>query len=555
MSEIPSNRNRPSAAQPLIFALLLITGMFIGTNLGDRNLLKVKSGVEENANKLVSLIDFIEDNYVDSVNKQKLINDAIASVLGNLDPHSYYLTSEEMTRERERMKGEFGGVGIEFLILRDSLMVVKPISGGPSERAGILAGDRIVTINDESVSGKALNSELAQKLLKGNRGTKVKVGVYRPGSKEILLFEIERGNIPIESLNASFMVNDSIGYIKLERFAERTYDEFMEAAIALEDSGCKKLVLDLRANGGGLLGQAAMITEEFLPQNLTIVKTSGLHSGSDEIKSSKSGRFKDMDLAVLIDQNSASASEIVAGALQDWDRSITIGRRSFGKGLVQHEMEMADNSALRLTVARYYTPTGRCIQRPYGDSVVYENDIHERMIRGELISEDSINFPDSLKFTTPKGRIVYGGGGIMPDVFVPLDSIYFSGLLSDIAYSGIIRDYCFEYLEINKSSLNKYSESQFIRRFQVNDMMVRKLLEKSDKKVLNKQQRVVQRITPQLKRRIKAQMARNLFGENSMYKVLLEEDADFERAMQVLSKPGDLGLENGNKTSKNKARK
>lgn len=552
MIESPSQKNRPSAAQPLLFALLLIIGMFIGTNLGDRNLLKVKSGTEENANKLVSLIDFIEDNYVDSVNKQKLINDAIASVLGNLDPHSYYLSSDEMMRERERMRGEFGGVGIEFLILRDSLMVVKPVAGGPSEAAGILSGDRIIAVNGENVSGKSLNSDLAQKLLKGARGTKVKVSVYRPGQKNILEFEIERGNIPIESLDAAFMVSDSIGYIKLQRFAERTYDEFMLAAVALEDSGCKKLILDLRGNGGGLLSQAAMITEEFLSQNLTIVKTNGLHSGSDEIKSTKQGRFVKMDLAVLIDQGSASASEIVAGALQDWDRSITIGRRSFGKGLVQHEMEMADNSALRLTVARYYTPTGRCIQRPYGDSVIYENDFHERMLSGELLSEDSIRFPDSLKFKTPKGRIVYGGGGIMPDVFVPMDSIYFSGLLSDIAYSGIIRDYCFEFIEQNKSMLSRYNENQFIRKFQVSDQMVRRLLEKASHDDLDMHAKVLKKIAPQLKRRIKAQLARNLFGDNATYKILLEDDADFERAMSELSPAGKLKSEGSKKNNTRK---
>ena len=534
MSEHLMPKNRPSAMQPLVFALLLISGMFIGTNLGDRNLLKVKSGTVENANKLVSLIDFIEDNYVDSVNKQKLINDAIESVLGNLDPHSYYLSSEEMLRERERMRGEFGGVGIEFLILRDSLMVVKPIPGGPSELAGIKAGDRIIMVDGESVSGKMLNADLAQKLLKGSRGTKVKVSVYRPGLQKILELEIERGNIPIESVDAAFMVSDSVGYIKLERFAERTYDEFMSAAISLEDSGCKKLILDLRGNGGGLLGQAAMITEEFLPQNYTIVKTSGLHSGSDEIKSSKQGRFLDMGLAVLIDQSSASASEIVAGALQDWDRSITIGRRSFGKGLVQHEMEMADNSALRLTVARYYTPTGRCIQRPYGDSVAYEDDFHERVANGELLNADSIRLPDSLKYRTPKGRIVYGGGGIVPDIFVPLDSIYFSGLLSDIAYSGVIRDYCFEYVEQNSASLSKYDETLFIRKFQVSDQMIKRLLERVSKDEVHIQQKVLKKISAQLKSRVKAQLARNLFGDNAMYKVLLEDDSDFETAIEQL---------------------
>jgi carboxyl-terminal processing protease len=248
-----------------------------------------------------------------------------------------------------------------------------------------------------------------------------------------------------------------------------------------------------------------------------------------------------MDLAVLIDQSSASASEIVAGALQDWDRCVTIGRRSYGKGLVQHEMEMADNSALRLTVARYYTPTGRCIQRPYGDSVAYENDFVERMTSGELLSEDSIRFPDSLKFRTPNGRIVYGGGGIMPDVFVPLDSVYFSGRLSELAYSGIIRDFCFDFIEQNRASLSKYSENQFIRKYQVTDQMIRRLLDKSSPD-LEIHKNVLKKISPQLKRRIKAQIARSLFGENANYKVLLEDDADFERAVKELTKTGAIKI-------------
>ncbi len=550
MIEETSNRKRPSAKQPIVFALLLIVGMFIGTNLGDRNLLKVKSGTVENANKLVSLIDFIEDNYVDSVNKQKLIDDAIESVLGNLDPHSYYLSSDEMLLERERMKGEFGGVGIEFVIMRDSLMVIKPIANGPSEVAGIQSGDRVISVNGEVISGKDLNSDAVQKLLKGAKGTKVKLSVYRPSTAEILDFEIKRGNIPIESIDAALMVSDSIGYIKLERFGERTYDEFMSAASALQDSGCKKLILDLRGNGGGLLGQAALITEEFLPQNLTIVTTRGLHSGSEEIKSTKQGRYVDMELAVLIDQSSASASEIVAGALQDWDRSVTIGRRSFGKGLVQHEMEMADNSALRLTVARYYTPTGRCIQRPYADSAAYKNDFHERMTSGELLNADSVRFPDSLKFRTPKGRIVYGGGGIMPDVFVPMDSMYFSGLLSEIVYSGIIREYCFDFVEQNRATLSKYSEMQFTRKFQVSDQMVSRLLERASDQDFELNGRVVKKISPQLKRRIKAQIARNLFGQNATYRVLLEEDSDFERAMQELTRASNVVRPNKSKSRK-----
>jgi carboxyl-terminal processing protease len=529
-----NNNRKPSPVQPLLFALTLIAGMFIGTNLGDKNLLQVKPSVEQNANKLVSLIDFIEDNYVDSIDKKQLIEDAIASVLKNLDPHSYYMGSEEVALEKERMKGEFSGVGIEFLILRDSLMVVKTIAGGPSEKAGLQSGDRIVMVDGKEISGKELNGDLAQKLLKGKQGSQVSVTVIRPGEVAKKEFSIERGSIPIESVNAAFMVNDSVGYMRIERFAEKTYDEFIEAAAVLEDKGCSSLILDLRGNGGGLLNQAAEIVEEFLSEGKTIVRTRGIHTGEDEIRSGKKGKYRDLNIVVMIDQNSASASEIVAGALQDWDRAVTVGRRSFGKGLVQHEMELADNSALRLTVARYYTPTGRCIQKPYGDSIAYEGDFQKRLEKGEFTTADSVHFPDSLRFRTPSGRLVYGGGGIMPDVFVPLDSIYFSGLLSEIAYSGIIRDYCFTYLDSHRKEMRKYkSPDEFINKFNVSDVMLSGLIEMAEKEEIKINKQVVRKISPQLKSRIKGQFARSLFDDDAMVKVSLESDPDFKRALQV----------------------
>ena len=531
-----TNDRKPSPVQPLLFALTLIAGMFIGTNLGDKNLLQVKPSVEQNANKLVSLIDFIEDNYVDSINKQQLIEDAIASVLKNLDPHSYYMGPEEVALEKERMKGEFSGVGIEFLILRDSLMVVKTIAGGPSEKAGLQSGDRIVMVDGQVISGKELNGDKAQKLLKGKQGSQVRVAIVRPGEAGVKEFSIERGSIPIESVNASFMVNDSVGYIRIDRFAEKTYDEFLEATEKLEENGCSSLILDLRGNGGGLLNQAAEIVEEFLTEGKTIVRTRGIHTGEDEIRSSKKGKYRDLNVIVMIDQNSASASEIVAGALQDWDRAVTVGRRSFGKGLVQHEMELADNSALRLTVARYYTPTGRCIQKPYGDSIVYENDFQKRLEKGELTSADSVRFPDSLLFRTPSGRLVYGGGGIMPDVFVPLDSMYFSGLLSEIAYSGIIRNYCFTYLDAHRKDLRKYkSADDFIAKFTVTDAMLTGLIEMAETEEIKINKQVVKKISSQLKSRIKGQFARSLFDDTAMIRVSLETDPDFKRALQVAS--------------------
>jgi carboxyl-terminal processing protease len=534
MTSNSGEKKKPAAVQPLLFALTLIGGMFIGTNLGDKNLLQVKAATEENPNKLVSLIDFIEDNYVDSIDKKELIEDAIQSVLQNLDPHSYYLKAEDVVSEKEKMKGEFSGVGIEFLILRDTLMVVKTVADGPSAKAGLKSGDRIVKVGDEEISGKELNGDKAQKLLKGKKGSDVKVTVHRPGEANPLEFVIERGSIPLESVTASFMFNDSTGYIKVERFAETTYDEFVEDVEKLEEQGCRSLIFDLRGNGGGLMNQAAQIVEEFLTEDRTIVKTKGIHTGEDVIRSSKKGKFRDMEVVVLIDQNSASASEIVAGALQDWDRSVTVGRRSFGKGLVQHEMELADNSALRLTVARYYTPTGRCIQKPYGDSINYSDDFHKRLVSGELTSADSIHFPDSLRFKTPGGRTVYGGGGITPDVFVPMDSIYFSGLLSEIAYSGVIRDYCFNYIDDHRKEMSKIPDAKaFIEKFTVTEGMINALISMAEKEEVKVNKAVLKKITPQLKTRVKAQMARNLYDENAMFRVLLDSDQDFKKALTV----------------------
>jgi len=530
----PIKNTKRSAAQPFLFVGLIVAGMFIGTNLGDKNPLKVKPTVEENPNKLVSLINFIEDNYVDSVDKSKLIDDAIKSLLDNLDPHSYYMKAEDMQQEHEKMKGAFSGIGIEFLILRDTLMVVRTIDTGPSASVGIQSGDRIVSVNEENITGKTLNSEKAQKLLKGESGTDVKVGIYRPTTNKITEYTISRGSIPIESVTASFMANDSVGYVKVERFAEKTYDEFEDAVDKLREEGCRSLILDMRGNGGGLMSAATKMVEEFMQSGKTIVYTEGLHTGKKVEKSSKNGKYRDMEVVVLIDQSSASASEIVAGALQDWDRSVTVGRRSFGKGLVQHEISLADQSALRLTVARYYTPTGRCIQKPYGDSIDYSGDFHQRMVSGELTSADSIHFPDSLRFKTPGGRTVYGGGGIMPDVFVAMDSVYFSGLLSEIAYSGVIRDYCFNYMDKNRKELSKYKKpDDFIAKFVVTDAMLNGLLESAEKQKVNVNKVVIKKITPQLKTRMKAQLARNLFGDNAMFEVLLETDQDFKMAMKV----------------------
>jgi carboxyl-terminal processing protease len=528
--------NRPSPLQPLYFAGVLILGMFIGTNLSDRNLFQVKSGTEENPNKLVSLIDFIEDNYVDSVDKRKLIDDAIGSILRNLDPHSYYITPEELAASQEQIEGKFDGIGVEFMILRDTLMVVKTIPGGPSDKAGLVAGDRIVRVEDVNICGKELNSDKAQKLLKGKKGSEVRVSIFRKGEPDLKVYAITRGSIPLESVPVAFMAGDSVGYIKVERFSQNTYDEFYSAVDGLKNEGCSKLLIDLRGNGGGLMDQAVKMIEEFLPDGKLILYTEGVHQGKEVLKSSKKGSFQEMEVVVMIDQGSASASEIVAGALQDWDRSITIGRRSFGKGLVQHEIELPDKSAMRLTVARYYTPTGRCIQKPYGDSIDYSGDIHQRLLKGEFTVADSIHFPDSLRYTTlgDKKRTVYGGGGIMPDVFVPIDSVFFSGLLGELSYAGVIREYTFNYLDHHRKDFAKFKTAdEFIEKFQVSDAMLNEMLNEAKKEKIEATPKQVKHIQAELKMRIKGQLARNLFDDTAMYKVILQTDHDFKKALEV----------------------
>jgi carboxyl-terminal processing protease len=330
------------------------------------------------------------------------------------------------------------------------------------------------------------------------------------------------------------MVDDTTGYIKVERFAQTTYEEFYEATKALEQQGCKKLLLDLRGNGGGLLDQATAMVEEFLPPDRLIVYTEGRHSSKEVIKSSKRGEFVDMDVVVMIDQSSASASEIVAGALQDWDRSVTVGRRSFGKGLVQHEVELPDKSALRLTVARYYTPTGRCIQKPYGDSVNYNDDFHQRLVNGELTVADSTHFSDSLKYKTPGGRTVYGGGGIMPDVFVPLDSTYLNGILGELSYSGIIRQFSFDYVDQRRKEFAKFKNSEeFVNKFVVSDAMLTELFALAKKEGIEVSTANQRKLNLELKNRVKAQIARHIYDDNAMYQVLLTNDKDFKQAMSV----------------------
>ena len=530
--EIQNEKSGKSPLQPLYYAFVLIAGILIGTLLADKNLLTIKTGKEDNPNKLVSLIDFIEDNYVDSVDKKKIIDDAIASILKNLDPHSYYLNPEEYAKAKEEMSGSYEGVGVEFLILRDSLMVNRVVPFGPSFRAGIQSGDRIVQVDGKDISGKSLNNDGVMKMLKGDAGSVVNISVLR--KKEYLHFNVERGSLPLPSVPSFYKVEDGLGYIKIDRFARTTYDEFLAAGNALKNQGCNKFILDLRGNGGGLLDQATNIAEEFLEKDRLMVYTSGTHTGRNDYNTQKRGSFADIQVTVLIDEYSASASEIVAGALQDWDRAIVVGRRSFGKGLVQSEIELPDKSALRLTTARYYTPTGRCIQKPYGDSSKYFNETHQRWLSGELFNQEKISHVDSLKFFTPSGRLVYGGGGITPDVFIPFDSTSTSFALIDIINSGILRHLCFDYVDQNRSALSNWkSFDLYQKNYKTEEALLEKTLLSAKENNILYTKAEVAKLKSQCSLRIKAQIARALFDENAMIRIMNGVDPELLKAVEI----------------------
>jgi carboxyl-terminal processing protease len=530
--EIQNEKSGKSPLQPLYYAFVLIVGILLGTLLADKNILTIKTGKEDNPNKLVSLIDFIEDNYVDSVDKKKIIDDAIASILKNLDPHSYYLNPEEYAKAKEEMSGSYEGVGVEFLILRDSLMVNRVVPFGPSFRAGIQSGDRIVQVDGKDISGKSLNNDGVMKMLKGDAGSVVNISVLR--KKEYLNFNVERGSLPLPSVPSFYKVEDGLGYIKIDRFARTTYDEFLAAGNALKNQGCNKFILDLRGNGGGLLDQATSIAEAFLEKDRLMVYTSGTHTGRSDYNTIKRGVFVDIQVTVLIDEYSASASEIVAGALQDWDRAIVVGRRSFGKGLVQSEMELPDKSALRLTTARYYTPSGRCIQKPYGDSSKYFNETHQRWLSGELFSQEKITHVDSLKFYTPSGRVVYGGGGITPDVFIPFDSTSTSFALIDIINSGILRNLCFDYVDQNRSALSSWkSFDLYQKNYKTEEALLEKTLLSAKENNILYTKAEVAKLKTQCSLRFKAQIARALFDENAMIRIMNAADPELLKAVEI----------------------
>lgn len=491
------------------------------------------------ANKLQLAEYAIASLYVDTVNESKMVESAIIKMLEQLDPHSTYSTPKEVKELTEPLQGKFDGIGIQFNMVEDTLLVIQPVSGGPSEKIGILAGDRIVQVNDSIIAGVKLSTDKITGMLRGPKGTTVKVKVLRRGVKDLLDFTIKRDKIPVYSLDAAYLIDKRIGYIKINRFAATTHKEFMEALQSLQQKGMKDLILDLQGNGGGYLEAAIDIANEFLDKKELIVYTVGRKNPRSEFQAKGNGQFKTGRLVVLIDEYSASASEIVTGAIQDWDRGVVVGRRSFGKGLVQRPIDLPDGSMIRLTVARYYTPSGRCIQKPYEKGLKeYNQDLINRYNSGEMMSVDSIHFPDSLRFLTQRlQRPVYGGGGIMPDYYVPVDTTIYTKYHRQMSLQGVLLNYHFQLIESNRKEWsNKYKNfDDFSRKFVITDEMMQRLVSLGkEKNITYTDEAEYQKSVPLMKLQLKALIARDLWNMSEYYQVINETNESVRKALELL---------------------
>ncbi|MBR3711393.1 MAG: PDZ domain-containing protein [Bacteroidales bacterium] len=523
-------------ASPILWMVVL--GLFIGffVSVVTENIYLKKRPQVIAASKFDEVMYYINNMYVDTVKASELEDEAVAALMDELDPHSQYISLEEFNTVNDPLLGGFEGIGVQFRIVEDTVAIVNTIKGGPSEKVGIMAGDRIVYVNDSLIAGVKIKNDKVMRLLKGPKGTKVKVKNYRRGVEGLLDFTITRDVIPTYSIDIAYMLDDETGYIKLSKFSATTHQEFVVAVKKLKDAGMKQLVFDLRGNGGGYLNEAVDIADEFLPKGSLVVFTEGRVRPKSAFFARRKGLLEDMPVVVLIDGESASASEIVAGAMQDHDRATIIGRRSFGKGLVQEQIMLSDKSAIRITVAKYYTPTGRCIQKPFsGSKKDYMLESYDRYENGELFSADSIHFADSLKYYTPKGKVVYGGGGIMPDVYVPLVNDSTEYFFNRMVNLGILYQYAFDYCDSHRRELARYKTvADFEKSFHITDAMFNELVDQAVKKGLKANEKEKQVARKEANILLKAYIARDLFDDEGFYPIYREMDDVLQKALEVL---------------------
>jgi carboxyl-terminal processing protease len=523
---------------PFVLCIGLAGGVLLGAGLTNKS-----GGTEVNRDvqKLREVLSLVKSEYVDDTKTDDLVEEAIVHMLGKLDPHSAYISSKDRISANEDLQGNFEGIGIEFSIFNDTLTVVHAISGGPSEAVGVRPGDRIVKVNEKLIANTKLTNLDVMRYLKGPKGTEVKIEVVRKNKKEPITFTIIRDKIPQFSVDAAYLVTPEIGYVKVNRFSQNTYQEVHDALTKLRREGMKKLVLDLQGNPGGYMDQAISIADEFLPKGEKIVFTKGQEKKYDEdAMATDKGDFEKGDLIVLVNEGSASASEIVSGALQDNDRALVVGRRSYGKGLVQRPFNLSDGSEVRLTISRYYTPSGRTVQKPYENLDEYDKDIMKRYKHGEFFTADSIHFNDSLKYKTLNGRTVYGGGGIMPDYFVPLDTTLISKYFNELSYANILREFAFNYAEQNNGSLKKMNFAAYQRDFQVGDAMLNQLTVMGKKSKIEPDYADLKKNKKLFQVYLKAEIARRVWGNEAFYPIYNETNEVLQQAIKLFDRIPDL---------------
>lgn len=528
--------NNSSRFVPLLLALCLVAGILIGTfyaNHFSGNRLNI---INTSSNKVNDLLRIIDDQYVDTVNMTELVEGAMPRILSELDPHSAYLGAKEARASEESLRGSFSGVGVSFTMQGDTARIISVIKGGPSEKAGLLAGDRIISVDGKSITGKDVTAEDCMKLMKGEKGTNVRLGIHRTGEKNTLYYTITRGDIPVHSIDASYMLTPETGYVKINSFSETTYPELLVALAELNQKGFKGLVIDLRGNSGGIMQTAIQMTNIFLPKNRLILYTEGRKSPREEYVSDGRGAFQNLPLVILVDETSASASEIFAGAIQDNDRGTIIGRRTFGKGLVQQPIEFRDGSIVRLTVARYYTPSGRCIQKPYekGHGEEYENDLIERYERGEFFSADSIR-QHGPQFKTRGGRTVYGSGGVMPDIFIPEDTSEVTSYYREAMLSGLIHQYALDFTDAHRQKLNELETNEELTRFLDRQNIVGRFADFAARRGLRRRNLMLYKSRRLFKRSLYGAIINNVKETSQFYEYINADDPALLRAAEVLA--------------------